>query len=273
MLRIHIEDHSGISLGDDKAYLLENRLSALVFEIGCKSFGEFYLKLKHGADARALLDKAIDLISTNETLWFRDEHPFENLEKHVFPLLYEKIRSGGRSHIDIWSAACATGQEPYSIAMKAIEFFKQAGDDACNKRVRIVATDISGAAIATARAGIYDATAMKRGLPAPYRDAHFKAVNNRWAVSEAVKSLVTFKEYNLKHASHRDLGPFDVIFLRNVIIYFSDDFKKVVFEKIARRLKPGGFLFLGNGETVSGYSNAFDRLSENGLPFYKLRMI
>jgi chemotaxis protein methyltransferase CheR len=271
LLRDYIEEHCGISLGDNKAYLVENRLSILVFECGCKSFGDFYLKLKHASNAASLREKMIDLISTNETFWFRDKHPFENLETIVFPTLYDKLKEGRRSCIDIWCAACSTGQEPYSIAMKAIEFLNKIGDNtACSRQVKVFATDISGTAISKARDGVYDTTAMKRGLSQHYIDTYFKAKDKTWAVSEEVKRLVTFQEHNLKSSPIGNFGPFDVIFLRHVIIYFSDEFKRAVFDKIVRLLKPNGYLFLGNGETVAGYSNAFEKVGNSGYPFYQL---
>jgi chemotaxis protein methyltransferase CheR len=273
LLRDYIQELSGIALGELKAYLLENRLAGLVFESGCKSFGDFYLKLKHGSEAASLREKMIDLISTNETFWFRDKHPFDKLETVVFPDLYGKLKEGRSRYIDIWCAACSTGQEPYSIAMKAIEFYKKnATKAACEKQVRIIATDISNTAISKAKEGLYDTTAMKRGLDQQYKDAHFKEKNKMWAVSDDVKKMVTFQEFNLKDTPRGNFGPFDVIFLRHVIIYFSDEFKKTIFDKMARLLKPDGFLFLGNGENVAGYSTGFKKVADSDYPFYQIVM-
>jgi chemotaxis protein methyltransferase CheR len=252
---------------------VENRLGGLVLESGCKSFGDFYLKLKHGPEAVSLREKMIDLISTNETFWFRDKHPFDKLETVVLPSLYNKLKDGRRNAIDIWCAACSTGQEPYSISMKVIDFYKKTPTHtAYGKQVRILATDISSTAICKAKEGLYDATAMKRGLDQYYKEAHFQEKNKLWAVSEDVKKIVTFQIFNLKDALPGNFGPFDVIFLRHVIIYFSDELKKTIFDKMARLLKPGGFLFLGNGENAAGYSNGFKKVADSDYPFYQLMM-
>ena len=272
-LRDFIKDQWGILLGDDKAYLIENRLSDIVLGSGCKNYGEFYLKLKYSPQSGALHGQVVDAISTHETLWFRDQHPFRIIEEYVLPQIYEEIRAGKRKGMDIWSAACSTGQEPYSIAMTALDFYKAMGRrDACRDQVKILASDISAATVSRAMAARYDTAAMRRGLDERRLENYFKKEgNNHWAVNEKVKELVSFREFNLMYPVQGVLGPFDVIFLRNVIIYFSDEFKQILFDRISRLLNPGGYLFLGTGETVKGYTNAFEVLEHNGAGFYQVK--
>ncbi|MBW1763543.1 MAG: protein-glutamate O-methyltransferase CheR [Deltaproteobacteria bacterium] len=272
LLRDLIEDKCGITLNQDKTYLIENRLSALVEKTGVKSFGDLYLTLKTSSQNEGLMDLMVDAITTNETLWFRDQYPYEILINSLFPVLYKKISERKRSKINIWSAACSTGQEPYSIAIKALEYYRGKGDEAsCYEQVNILGTDISHSAISQARRGRYDMAEMQRGLPQDYKNSYFKRVGNKWDVVDSIKRLVTFKEYNLKYLMNGTLGPFDIIFLRHVIIYFSDSFKEALFDKISRMLLPKGYMFLGIGETVQGYSNAFDTNANKRGIFYQLK--
>jgi len=272
LLRNLIEDKCGITLNQDKAYLIENRLSALAEKTGVKNFGDLYLKLKTSSQNEDLMDLMVDAITTNETLWFRDKYPYEILINSLFPVLYKKIGERKRSKINIWSAACSTGQEPYSIAIKALEYYGGKGDEtSCYEQVNILGTDISHSAISLARRGRYDMAEMQRGLPQDYKNSYFKRVGNEWDVVDSVKKLVTFKEYNLKYFMNGNMGPFDIIFLRHVIIYFSDSFKEALFDKISRMLLPKGYMFLGIGETVQGYSNAFDTKANKRGIFYQLK--
>lgn len=272
-LRGFIEESCGITLGDEKVYLIENRLSALASEHECRTFGDLYEKLRISSRLGALFSSMVDAITTNETLWFRDNHPYEILCELIFPQLKQEMVSGKRSNVKIWSAACSTGQEPYSIAMKALDFFNSARVDEREliKNIQIIASDISASALAIAQEGKYSSTAMGRGLRPEYLNRFFRKENNNWIISDSVKSMITFKRLNLKDAAYGTHGPFDIVFLRNVIIYFSDAFKETLFNRIARYMNYGGCMFLGAGETVSGYSNQFETLDYKGSLYYKVR--
>jgi chemotaxis protein methyltransferase CheR len=272
-LRNFIEESCGITLGDEKAYLIENRLSNLAHEHECQTFGELYEKLCNASKLSTLFGSMVDAITTNETLWFRDNYPFEILTEHILPQLKEELISGRRSNIKIWSAACSTGQEPYSIGMTVLDYFDNDSDDDETQidNIEITASDISPSALSRARGGVYNSTAISRGLSPEYLERFFDVENNNWIISDRVKSLITFNELNLKDASYGTCGPFDIIFLRNVIIYFSDAFKETLLNHIARLINHGGFMFLGAGETVSGYCNQFDILDHKGSLFYKVR--
>lgn len=272
LLRDLIERQCGIKLRDDKIYLIESRLSNLVKEIGGNCYADLYRRITNAPDAKYWLGATVDAITTNETLWFRDQYPYKTLEKKIFPLLKEEITQGKRSQIEIWSGACSTGQEPYSIAMSALEFYKSINrEDDCYKEVDILASDISQKALSKAKTGGYDATSMDRGLSPEYTERFFTKRAKEWMIADNIKKLVKFKEVNLKNLSPNLGGPFDIIFLRNVIIYFSDSFKKTLFDHMTRLLSPKGFLFLGAGETVSGYTEAFEIIPYQGAIYYCLK--
>ena len=271
LLRDLIEERCGICLEDDKHYLIENRLTNLAEESKCSNFGEFFIRIKNSAASADLWGAVVDAMTTNETLWLRDQHPFSVLKDLIFPQLSEELQKKTRSTIDIWSAACSTGQEPYSIAMTALDFYNKAGGErACREQVRILATDISSAALSTAMAGKYDHGSILRGLPLDKRNRYFAQQDDFWFVTENVKQMVAFKKTNLQEP-FLGLGRFDVIFLRNVIIYFSDDFKTDLLNRIAGMLKPGGYLFLGGGETVHGYTSAFRVKEGERCIYYQLK--
>ncbi len=277
LLRDFVEQESGVCLGDDKTYLIENRLSKLVAENGCKTFGEFYLKLTASPLYDKLRASVIDAITTHETLWFRDRLPFKMLEEKILPEFHREIRAGKRGSINLWSAACATGQEPYSIAMTVLDFYLKNGytETACCREIQILGTDISGKTLSLAAAGKYDDNAVARGLPPLYLNRYFsktgQKTGNEWILDDRIKNMVTFRLFNLKDPVAGIIGPFDIIFLRNVIIYFSEAFKKTLLNRIARILNPGGYLFVGAGETVGGYSDAFSLMEQEGTVFYRLK--
>lgn len=270
LLRRIIKENSEISLGDNKKYLIENRLSSLVIESKCRTFGEFSRKLMSGPKAAVLVGKVIEAITTNETCWFRDFYPHQYFKKIFLPLMADEIKADTRDKIRIWSAASSTGQEAYSIAMTALEYQREhilgKPVDQC---LSIVATDISNWAVEKAQDGIYDDNDLKRGLPDGYRERYFKQDDKKWILNEKVKSLIDFSVFNLQYPFPAVWGKFDFIMLRNVVIYFSDSFKKILFEKITEMLTPQGILFLGTGETVSGYSDSFQMYDYKKTKYYK----
>ena len=272
LLRNYIEQHCGIALGDEKAYLINTRLTKLMVESGCEDFGAFYRLAKNSVNG-TLRDKIIDAITTNETLWFRDTHPFAILREKLIPPLAEEIRAGKRQRIRIWSAASSTGQEPYSIAI-AIQEMCRITSGLTPEHFEILGTDISSAALFLAKTGRYDQIAMSRGLPDDVRDRYFQSSTpaggtaKTWTLNDNIKRMVAFKRFNLQDSA-RPFGHFDVVFLRYVAIYFSEDFKRQVFAELARALSPGGHLIIGAVESLRGYSDAFRSLSHAGGTYYQ----
>ncbi len=268
-LRQFLADVSGITLGENKAYLLETRLGSLVLETGCNSFSEFHQRLKYGGDAK-LLENVVNLMTTNETLWFRDAHPFGVLKEKLLPEYAAEARQNRRNSLRIWSAACSTGQEPYSIAM-TIQETMSACPDLKRLRVEILASDISTHALRLAKLGRYEALAMSRGLPEAYRERFFSNEGRVWSIAPEIRNMVTLKKLNLRD-SFAPLGRFDIIFCRNVAIYFSDTFKTDLFARMAAVLNTNGVLFLGASESLINYCSAFDMHSgPAGGVHYRLR--
>jgi chemotaxis protein methyltransferase CheR len=269
-LREFIHQRCGIYLGEDKAYLVEHRLARLVDDNQCKSYGELYSKARQSQQHSQLCLSIIDAITTNETFWYREPRAFAVLKDRILPALHQEITRGVRDGIKIWSAACSTGQEPYSLAMTAYEYFRShGGDPVCRRHVKILATDISRTALASAKAGIYDNVSATRGLPAEHLERYFRRDDGRWAVKESVKDLVEFKSHNLREPMS-GLGCHDIIALRNVIIYFSETVKQEIFARMVLALNPGGYFFLGTGETLGHYTKAFEMLEYQGMTYYRL---
>ena len=270
LFRGFIEKQCGIFLGDDKAYLVEHRLAKLVTRNCCASYGDLFRLAKKEAFCGRLCCQIIDAITTNETSWFRDSKQFEVFRYSLLPEFWRRISDGRRSRLDIWSAACSTGQEPYSIALMCQDFC-QSGIKTpdCYKQIRILATDISDSALNSAIMGVYDQASLNRGLEAGRWGRFFRKTEAGWTVGDELRSMVAFKNFNLQ-SPFVNLGTFDIIFLRNVIIYFSDRLKGEIFRRAADCLMPGGVLFLGTGETVIGHSDKFE-VEENGGAIYYRR--
>ena len=271
MLRGLIEQQTGILLDDTKTYLIENRLSKLAVEANCKSFGELYIKLKNDPRAFEIKEKMVEAITTNETLWFRDKYPFCALTNIILPELLEKKEKGLISEIKIWSAGCSSGQEPYSIAITVFDFLKNNRHiESKNNFISILATDISDSNLNNAINGEYDEIAVQRGLLHEQLSKYFIKKNRKWKIDEKLKKLISFKKFNLKESSLR-LGCFDIIFLRNVMIYFSVPFKINLLKRISKLLSKNGYLILGTGETVQGLSDDFEIIKYQGGIIYRLK--
>jgi chemotaxis protein methyltransferase CheR len=266
-LRDYIEKHCGISLDRNKVYLVESRLTTLMVENGCETYAALYRKASSDP-GNTLRDKIIDAMTTNETLWFRDSGPYETL-RELLAVSAGEIKSGKRSKIRIWSAACSSGQEPYSIAISVLES-GMAGSGLRPEHVEILGTDISSTALFMAKLGRYDAIAINRGLSPALRDRYFKQDGRVWALSDNVKRMVTLKKMNLQE-SFVPIGKCDLIFCRNVLIYFSEQFKRDIFSKIAGLLRPSGILFVGASESVSTYSNDYSMVKNSHGIYYKVK--
>jgi len=266
LFRRLIQEKCGIALDDTKAYLLENRLARMLTDSLCKNFGDLYFKLKSTRSDK-LLKKMIEAVTTKETLWFRDQYPFKALHHIIFPEIVTKSQV---SEINIWSAGCSTGQETYSIAMTAQEYSKTI-TNAQNfiKRISIMGTDISSQSIEHALIGEYDEIAIQRGLSETRLKQFFYKNGKNWQINDTIKKMTLFEYQNLLELPKR-FGPFDIIFLRNVMIYFSEELKKDLFKQMTSILKKDGYMFLGTGETVHGYSDRFQIIRYDGGIFFQL---
>ena len=267
LLRDYIEERCGIALGEEKAYLIETRLTKLMALSGCDDFTQFHRLIKNSNDA-ALHDKIIDAMTTNETLWFRDTHPFTILREKLLPELVKELRAGKKQKVRIWSAASSTGQEAYSIAM-TIQEFCRVTPGIRPEQFEIVGTDISSSALFLAKNARYDAIAIKRGLSDELRDRYFHSDGRVWVVNDNVKNMATFQKFNLQD-SPAALGRFDIIFLRYVAIYFSMSFKQSLFKNLARAANRPGYMIIGAVESLRGVSEEFEMKTHAGGYYYTI---
>lgn len=245
-----VRQRSGIVIGRDKAYLLENRLSPVAAQRKLKDVSALVGRLRTARD-EPLEREVVEAMTTNETLFFRDGRPFDLLREKILPQLVS--RSGGDRSLRIWSAACSTGQEPYSIAiLLAEEAARLAG-----WRFSIVATDIARSVLTKARAGIYTQFEVQRGMPIRLLVKYFQQTGTHWELGQAVRGMVEFREHNIV-TDPPPQASFDVIFCRNLLIYFDEDLKRRVLDKLAGALAPNGVLFLGGAESVLGISDRLE---------------
>ena len=247
-LRKLLKERSGLDLSADKQYLVESRLIPLARKAGLPGLSELVQKLKGAAEA--LTAEVVEAMTTNETFFFRDKVPFDHLKATIMPELLQARAS--RRSLRIWCAASSTGQEPYSIAMCLKEF----GAALTGWRVEIIATDLSQGVLEKSRAGLFSQFEVQRGLPIQLLVKHFVQTGELWQLNADIRAMVQFRQLNLlQDFSH--LGVFDVIFCRNVLIYFDQDTKTNVFGRLAKVIEPDGFLMLGAAETVVGLTEAF----------------
>jgi chemotaxis protein methyltransferase CheR len=234
---------AALVLESGKEYLVETRLTPLAQREGFATLAAFIQQLRNESKINGLHHKAIDALTTNETLFFRDFHPFEALRRSILPPILE-LRAAAR-RLTIWSAACSTGQEPYSLAMLLLESFPQLAD----WTVSILATDLSPTVLKLAQAGEYSQFEVNRGLPASYLVKYFTKKGDSWCIKENVKRLIEFRPMNLIQ-SWPVMPPLDLVFVRNVMIYFDVQTKKTILRKVRNCLLPHGYLFLGTAETT-----------------------
>lgn len=262
--RVFLEEACGIVLGDNKHYLVASRLNRLLKELELESVGEL-INAMQKQPRSGIRERIIDAMTTNETFWFRDNHPYAMLKDLIFPEIAKK-RQG---QIRIWSAACSSGQEPYSISM-IVQEYGQSRPGSIPGNIEIVGTDISPTMLALCRDAKYDALALSRGL-SPERKQRFFAKNgDLWEVKDEIRKRVRFTEINLMN-SYSSLGKFDVVFCRNVLIYFSAELKRDILRRISQTLVPGGYLFLGSTETLASYSDDFETVRHEGGIVYQLK--
>lgn len=244
--RVFLEKACGILLGDNKQYLVSSRLNKLMEQQGFKSLGELVQRMQ-AQPWSGLREQVVDAMTTNETLWFRDTYPFEVLKKKVLP---ELIKANPGQRLRFWSAACSSGQEPYSLSM-TLDEFERGNFGQLRMGAQIVATDLSAQMLGTCKSAEYDSLALGRGLSQERLQRYFDPRDGgRWAVKAAIRSRVEFRSFNLLE-SYAALGKFDVVFCRNVLIYFSAEVKRDILLRIHGTLKPGGYLFLGASEALN----------------------
>jgi chemotaxis protein methyltransferase CheR len=247
-LRKLLKERSGLDLSADKQYLVESRLVPLARKSALAGIPELVLKIRGGAEP--LTTEVVEAMTINETFFFRDKIPFDHLKEAIIPALLQ-ARAARRS-LRIWCAASSTGQEPYSIAM----CLKEAGPALSGWRTEIVATDLSLGVLEKARAGIFSQFEVQRGLPIQLLVKYFTQIGELWQLNADIRAMVQHRQLNLlQDFSH--LGTFDVIFCRNVLIYFDQDTKAGIFTRISRMIEPDGVLALGAAESVVGITNAF----------------
>jgi len=262
----YLEEACGIVLGDGKDYLVTSRLTRLMREYEIDSITSLLSRIKQ-MQHHELQPKVIDAMTTNETSWFRDDSPFEVFEKSVLPALNARP---GFTVPRIWSAACSSGQEPYTISMLLNEFSEKHNAMAIQQS-QIIATDISSKIIEEAKLGQYDDISIQRGLSSQRKARYFSVDKDEtWRVKEAVKNKVSFKQQNLLQP-YLALGQFDVIFCRNVLIYFSPTRKAEVLKRMADVMRPGGYLFLGASETTQSYSEQFEMIRSPEGVYFQLK--
>ena len=245
--RVFLEKTCGILLGSNKQYLVSSRLNKLMEQNNIKTLGELVQRIQ-SQPRGGLREQVVDAMTTNETLWFRDTYPFEVLKSRVLP---ELIKANPGQRLRIWSAASSSGQEPFSLSM-AIDEFERSNLGQLKSGVQIVATDLSASMLTACKAGEYDSLAMGRGLSQERLQRYFDPKGpGRWVVKPAIRNRVEFRMLNLLD-SYASLGKFDIVFCRNVLIYFSAEVKKDILLRIHSTLKRGGYLFLGASEALNG---------------------
>jgi len=261
--RTFLEQQCGIVLGANKQYLVKSRLAPLMAKFDVESLSELLTRTLSPIE-RQLRAAVIDAMTTNETLWFRDDYPFDLLKKRLLPEFADK-----RGPLKIWSAASSSGQEPYSIAM-TVQEYQQANPGAFSSGVQIVGTDISTTMLDHCKYGHYDSLALSRGLSMERKRQFFEdGDNGMLKVKDSVKRMVSFRQLNLLN-SYSLMGRFDIVFCRNVLIYFAPEIKAKIISQIHDALNKDCYLFLGASESLSGLNQNFNMLRCNpGIIYQK----
>jgi len=261
--RTFLEQQCGIVLGENKQYLVKSRLAPLMSKFEVESLSELVNRTLKPVE-RQLRSAVIDAMTTNETLWFRDDYPFQLLKNELLPKFANR-----RSPLKIWSAASSSGQEPYSIAMSVLEY-QQSKPGSFPGGVQIVGTDISSTMLEHCKYAHYDSLALARGLSAERKKQFFEPGDGGMLkVKDNVKKLVSFRPLNLLN-SYSLMGRFDIVFCRNVLIYFAPEIKSQILSQIHSTLNKDGYLFLGASESLSGLNQKFDMVRFNpGIVYQK----
>jgi chemotaxis protein methyltransferase CheR len=261
-IRKLLMEHSAIVLEAGKEYLVETRLGPLVRELNLNSIRELVAQLRIQL-GNGLYRRVVEAMVTTESSFFRDHHPFEDLRKVVIPDLIQRRRD--QRHLSIWCAASSTGQEPYSLALLLREHFPEL----VGWRISLLATDLSRQVLERAREGRYNQIEVNRGLPAALLVKYFEQHGTNWQLKAAIRTMVDFQEINLAKA-WPPLPRMDLVLIRNVMIYFDVETKKTILGRLARVLKPDGYLLLGGAETTFNLDDAYSRVAPLKSGFYQL---
>ena len=254
-LRRLLKERSGLVLAADKQYLVESRLLPVARRAGVAGLGDLVQKLK-GSQAEPLVVEVVEAMTTNESFFFRDKIPFEHFRASIMPALL--AARAAQRRIRIWCAAASTGQEPYSLAMA----LKEMAGSIAGWRIEIVATDLSNEVLEKARAGIYSQFEVQRGLPIQLLVKYFSQIGDTWQIAPDIRAMVQYRALNLL-GDFSHLGTFDLVFCRNVLIYFDQATKIAVLDRIARITDRGGYLVLGAAETVIGLTDCFRPVADS----------
>jgi chemotaxis protein methyltransferase CheR len=253
-----LKSRSGLVIGPDKLYLLETRLAPILKREGLRDLAALADRLR-APGVEALIREVVEAMTTNESFFFRDDKPFQHFRNQALPRLLASRPAG--ASLRVWSAASSSGQEAYSIAMIASECRASIGD----RRIEIIGTDLAREQVTRAREGLYTQFEVQRGLPVQMLMRYFRKEENGWRIGEAIRGMVQYREWNLL-ADLRPLGQFDVVFCRNVLIYFDQATKAKVLEAVAQQMAGDGLLYLGGAETVLGITSRFAPLAtERGV--------
>jgi len=255
IFRQFLQDACGIVLGDNKQYLVSSRLRKVAQDEGLNDVGEL-IRTLNSKPFSTFKERVVDAMTTNETLWFRDVHPFDILKNRLLP---EFVKENRGKQLRIWSAASSSGQEAYSISM-SIDEFKRSNMGGLSGGEKITGTDISPSMLEMARSGHYDPLSLGRGLSEERKRVFFDHdKDGHWYVKPQIKQRADFRQLNLQD-SFGALGKFDIVFCRNVLIYFSAEFKADILTRIHATLNPGGYLFLGSTEALSGLPDLYEMI-------------
>ncbi len=250
-LQTLLRSRSGLVLSTDKVYLVESRLMPVARGRGMSNLDELIQAVRIGNDERLLIE-VTDAMTTNESFFFRDMQPFESFRQTVLPKIVASRRAVGRNVIRIWSAACSSGQEPYTLAM----LLKEEEASLRGMRVEIIATDLSTEIIDKAREGLYTQFEVQRGLPIQFLVKYFRQVGDRWQIDKSIRDMIAIKQFNLLN-DFTVLGLFDIVYCRNVLIYFDQPAKSDILGRVSKLMPEDGVLYLGGAESVLGISDAF----------------
>ncbi|MDJ0727390.1 MAG: protein-glutamate O-methyltransferase CheR [Prochloraceae cyanobacterium] len=261
-IRQLVKNRTSVTLAEDKAYLVESRLAALAKKTGASSVSYLLRKLRSQPFNRLHLE-AIESMMITESCFFRDRHPFTTLQNFIIPELINKRQTQKR--LNIWCAGCSSGQEPYSIAILLREYFPQL----TSWQVSLIASDVSQTILERARQGCYNHYEITRGLSPDLRAKYLQRRDKYWQIQTEIRQMVEFIQFNLTD-KWPPMSSLDIIFLRNVLIYFEVDTKKVILAKVREWLKPDGYLFLGAGETTIEIDRAFKPVQFNKTTCYQL---
>jgi chemotaxis protein methyltransferase CheR len=277
LIREYVYEACGLIVDEQKKYLIQQRLGPLAEASGCSSFTDLHVKLNLPGSFD-LHEKVIDAITTHETSFFRDNHPFMTFENHVCPHLLTIITKKQSLGISmgpkarIWCTASSTGQEPYSLAMLLSDFADNNSPTITSESFSILATDISHKSLDTAKAGTFSKHEISRGLATQKQERYFTQINNQWEIKKSIRSMVDFRHLNLTKPFNNNIGRFDVIVSRNILIYFDEETRREIFEQFFQVLNDGGFLMLGSTESIYGMTERFESCRFGETLIYRKKM-